>query len=163
MSELGVRRAEARDLMPLLELHLALQDHLESANPDLWRMTRQARQQLEGQLAARIAAPESCILVAEEERCLVGTVSGRIVTNTRYVPARAGVIDQLYVIPGHRRRGIGSLLVTELCRVLLDRGVGDVSLRTVHGNAQAMAFWAARGFTPRIVTLGARLTTGHAE
>ena len=161
MEEIQVRRAEACDLGSLLALHLALQDHLESASPDLWRMTPQARQQLEGQLAARLAAPESCVLVAEDKQWrLVGTASGRIVTNGRYLPARSGVIDQLYVLREHRRRGIGSLLVAELRRFFIGHEIRDVSLRSMYGNAQAEAFWEALGFTPRIVTLGTRLAGG---
>jgi GNAT superfamily N-acetyltransferase len=157
-AEPHIRPARPADLERLLELHLALQDHIEAANPDLWRMTPQARQQLESQLAARLSADGTCALVAEHrQEGVVAMIFGRIVTNSRYVPARAGIIDQVFVHPAHRLQGIGSRLVSELCRFFAAHGVEDVSLRYVSGNGQASAFWAALGFTPRIITVGVRL------
>jgi ribosomal protein S18 acetylase RimI-like enzyme len=161
MSDYHYRRAEACDLESVYALYLALQDHLEAADPDLWRMTPAARQRLRGQLAARLSARESCALVAEhEQQSVVAMILGRIVTNNHYLPARSGSIDQLYVHPAHRRQGIGSQLVAGVWRFFLDHGVEDVALRTMAGNEQAAAFWSALGFTPRILTLGAHLVCG---
>jgi ribosomal protein S18 acetylase RimI-like enzyme len=158
MPDFRVRPAEPGDLPCLVALYLALQDHLESANPDSWRMTRQARLQLESQIRNRLGAADSCVLVAElAQDGLAGMVFGRIVANARYQPACSGVVDQLFVIPERRRGGIGSSLVGELFRFFAARGVDDVSLRTMHGNAEATAFWSALGFAPRILTLGTRL------
>jgi len=156
LPEYTCRPALPGDLDRLLELYLALQDHLEAASPDLWRMAPAARQRLRGQLAARLPARESCTLVAEHgQQGVVAMILGRIVTNNHYLPARTGSIDQLYVHPAHRRQGIGSQLVAGLCRFFLDHGVEDVALRTVAGNEHAAAFWSALDFTPRILTLGA--------
>jgi ribosomal protein S18 acetylase RimI-like enzyme len=143
-------------------MNLALQDHIEGAGHDAWRMSTQARLSLRGQIAARLAAADSLVLVAEQEQDgVVGMAFGRIVTNSRYRPSRTGFIDQLFVLPAHRRLGLGSRLVSELCHFFAAQGVSDVSLRTMHGNAEATAFWAALGFTPRIVTLGTRLPGGR--
>jgi ribosomal protein S18 acetylase RimI-like enzyme len=161
MIDYRTRSAEPGDLPRLLEMNLALQDHLESAGSDSWRMSSQARLSLGGQIAARLAAAGSLALVAEHEQDgVVGMAFGRIVTNSRYVPSRTGFIDQLYILPAHRRRGLGSRLVSEMCGFFVAQGVYDVSLRSMHGNAQATAFWEALGFTPRIVTLGTRLAGG---
>ncbi len=150
-----IRAAQVDDLDRLTELHLSLQDHLEQSNPDLWRMKRQARGNLESQLAARLRADNGCALVAAHgEKGVVGMIFGRIVTNNRYHPSRAGLIDQLYVDEHHRRAGLGSQLVRELCRFFFDQEVDDLSLRYVVGNDEAAGFWTTLGFTPRIVTAG---------
>jgi len=151
-----IRMAERIDLDRLVVLQLALQDHLEASNPSLWRMSDQTRAQLKGQLAARLAAPDSCVLVAEQfEEGAVGVIYGRVATNKGYMPSRTGMVDQAFVQPQHRRRGVGSMLVAELCRFFVGQGIEDLSLRYVTGNEEAAGFWAALGFTPRIVTTGA--------
>jgi ribosomal protein S18 acetylase RimI-like enzyme len=164
----AVRPPVTADLDALLELHWMLQDHLEGANPQLWTVTAEARRNLRGQLAARLRAAESCCVVAIPARVLpasplpsseqvVGMAFGRLVLNKSYTPARTGSIDQLFVHPEHRRRGLGSCLVGELCRFFAALAVDDISLRYVHGNQEAAAFWQAIGFAPRIVTVGANL------
>ncbi len=86
---------------------------------------------------------------------MVGVIYGRVVTNKGYTPSRTGMVDQAFVQPQHRRQGIGARLVAELCRFLAGQGIEDLSLRYVTGNEEAAGFWAALGFTPRIVTVGA--------
>ena len=152
-----IRPAKRSDLDRLVELLLALQDHLEASNLELWRMKSSVRAQLKSQLSARLAADDSCALVAEhDEDGVIGVIFGRVATNKRYVPERAGLVDQAFVRVDHRRKGVGSLLVAELCRFFASKGVDDLSLRYVSGNDDAAAFWASLGFAPRIVTVGAR-------
>jgi len=144
------------DLDRLVELLLALQDLLEAANPDLWQMKGDAKDQFRGQIAARLTASSSCALIAEHEQDgAVGMIFGRVVTNSRYIPDRAGLVDQVFVREDHRRGGVGSGLMSELCRFFAGEGVDDLSLRYVVGNDEAAGFWEALGFAPRIVTAGA--------
>jgi GNAT superfamily N-acetyltransferase len=135
----------------------ALQDHIEAANRDLWRMTDRARTQLRGQLHSRLTASNACALVAvHDEAGVVGAIFGRVVTNNRYTPPRAGVVDQIVVEEGHRRAGVGARLMAGLCSFFAQQGVEDLSLRYVVGNEEAAHFWEALGFAARIVTVGAR-------
>jgi GNAT superfamily N-acetyltransferase len=134
---------------------VALQDHLERANPGLWQMSTQSRMRLKSQLHSRLAAPNGCALVAEHaEAGVVGVIFGRVTVNSRYVPSRAGVIDQAFVEQEHRRAGVGSRLVAELCRYFAAQGVKDLSLRYVVGNGEAAEFWDGLDFEPRIMTVG---------
>jgi ribosomal protein S18 acetylase RimI-like enzyme len=152
-----IRPAEISDLDSLAELLLSLQDHLEASNPDLWRMKPKARKDLKGQIAGRLRDKNSCALVAEHEvDGIIGVIFGRVVTNNRYTPSRAGQVDQAFVRDDHRRAGVGSRLVAELCRFFSAEEVEDISLRYVTGNQEAAHFWSALGFGPRIVTAGGR-------
>jgi GNAT superfamily N-acetyltransferase len=153
----SLRPAQAADLDSLIELLLALQDQIETSNPDLWRMNPDARRNLKGQIGARLKATNSCALVAEhEDDGIVGLIFGRIVVNKRYIPSRAGQIDQAFVRADHRRAGVGSRLVALLFRFFVSEDVEDITLRYVVGNEEAAAFWSALGFSPRIITAGAR-------
>lgn len=155
-----IRPAQAADLDQMTGLVLALQDHIEACNPDLWRMTEQTRANLKGQLAGRLNAPGVCALVAEHEQDgVVGVIFGRIVTNKSYFPERTGLVDQAFVRADHRRLGVGTRLVAELCRFFAQEGVDDLSLRYVVGNEEAAGFWAALGLAPRIITAGAARQT----
>ena len=152
----SLRPAQAADLDSLIELLLALQDQIETSNPDLWRMKPDARRNLKGQIGARLKAANSCALIAEhEEDGIVGVIFGRIIVNNRYTPSRAGQIDQAFVRADHRRAGLGSRLVALLCRFFASEDVDDITLRYVVGNEEAAAFWSALGFSPRIITAGA--------
>jgi len=151
-----VRPARREDLDRLEELYLALQDHLEASNPDVWQKSQEARRALRAQIANRLKGNDSLTLVAEhDEDGVVGVVNGRVVTNSHYVPSRAGTIDQAFVRHDHRRGGVGAALVAAMCRFFAAQGVDDLSLRYVVGNEEAADFWTALGFQPRIVTSGA--------
>jgi len=101
-----LRPARAADLEQLVDLLLALQDHIESSNADLWRMKRDARHNLKGQVSGRLEAANSCALVAEHvEDGVVGLIFGRIIVNNRYTPSRAGQIDQAFVRPDPQTPG----------------------------------------------------------
>lgn len=159
-----IRRAQAFDLDPVCELALALQDHLESVNPDVWRMSLEARGNLKGTIAARLKATGSCALVAEHATDgVVGVIFGRIIANNRYMPSQAGQVDQAFVRANHRRAGVGSMLLRELCRFFVANQVEELTLRYVEGNEEATRFWGAMGFAPRIVTVGASLQIVEAK
>lgn len=153
-----VRPARPGDLDRLVELLLALQDHLEQANAGLWRMKDEARGSLRPQVANRLAAPGGSAVVAEHEtEGVVGVMFGRVVANNRYDPPLTGVVDQVFVRDDHRRRGVATQMMAALCRFFADQGVDDISLRYVAGNHEAAGLWQALGFAPRIITAGARL------
>jgi ribosomal protein S18 acetylase RimI-like enzyme len=155
-SSYKIRKAQGADLDQVCELILALQDHLESTNPDLWRMTPTARENLKGQIATRLTAAKSCTLVAEHnEDGVVGVIFGRIITNHRYSPSRAGQVDQAFVHVDHRRLGLASRLVDGLCQFFAAYHVDQITLRYAERNEEATRFWASLGFKPRIIVTGA--------
>ncbi len=159
-----IRQAQVHDLDRLAELLQALQDHLEASNAHLWRLKPEARSNLKGQIAGRLTAPDCCALVAEHhEDGVIGVIFGRIITNHRYTPSRAGQVDQAFVRADHRRAGVGTQLVAGLCRFFAAEEAEDISLRYVEGNIEAAAFWSALGFLPRIITSGASRQTVESQ
>jgi GNAT superfamily N-acetyltransferase len=58
-------------------------------------------------------------------------------------------IDEFFVTPAFRRRGIGAALLLEAENVLRESGVRRLQLQLGSGNARAREFYAARGYARR--------------
>lgn len=61
-------------------------------------------------------------------------------------PAAAFLGFFMMAVP-YQKKGIGSLIVSELCVALKDQGFEEVRLARVEGNPQPEAFWHKNGFT----------------
>ena len=95
-----------------------------------------------------LAHPEYLILGPEglaEERTYVAEEGGAVVGFASWIVAD-GVfeLEDLFVDPGWRRRGIAAALVNRIAQVLRERGVDRLE---VTANPHAMRFYRAAGFT----------------
>jgi ribosomal protein S18 acetylase RimI-like enzyme len=60
--------------------------------------------------------------------------------------ARPGIyLEDLYVLPEHRRRGWGRALLIDLARVAVERGCGRFEWSVLHWNEPAIAFYRSLG------------------
>ena len=66
-------------------------------------------------------------------------------------------LQQLHVMAGHRRRGVGAALVREVCRVAASRGAREVTLTTFADVPWNAPFYARLGFVPVLEPLPAFL------
>ena len=83
--------------------------------------------------------PGAVTLVATKHGELIGFIVGEC------EPPRAHIIT-LDVLEAHRRHGVGSLLLRETERQLLEQGVRRVGLETATDNPLAIAFWKKHGY-----------------
>jgi GNAT superfamily N-acetyltransferase len=95
-----------------------------------------------------LAHPEYLILGPEglaEGRTYVAEEDGLLVGFATWIEA-AGImeLDDLFVDPGYRRRGIAAVLVSRIVDVLRTRGVDRLE---VTANPHALGFYRAVGFT----------------
>ena len=95
-----------------------------------------------------LAHPEYLILGPEglaEDRTYVAEEDGSVVGLATWVEAR-GIfeLEDLFVDPGWRRRGIATALVSRIVDVLRERGVRCLE---VTANSHASGFYSAAGFT----------------
>jgi len=58
----------------------------------------------------------------------------------------SGWLEELYVLPEFRNRGIGSLLITEFIRVALELGWRAIDLEIESGHEQAASLYERHGF-----------------
>lgn len=98
-----------------------------------------------------IAGPDSIILVAEDGDSLAGLatlVERTILANPVRPERRIAEIDNLVVMPTHRRRGIAGLLLRHAEDWARGRGIGILELGVWEFNAGAAACYEAAGFAP---------------
>lgn len=66
-----------------------------------------------------------------------------------YTPAgEPPMLIAMWVGPGHRGRGVGDLLITEVLRCAAESGWSEVVLRVADGNDAARKLFIRHGFTP---------------
>ncbi|XP_022827214.1 diamine acetyltransferase 2-like [Spodoptera litura] len=85
-----------------------------------------------------------------------GEVVGHALCNRAYSSwtRRAFYVEDLYVQPRARRRGVGICLLRELCRMAVQEGVHRVDWHVLEENAQALAFYSRLGARDLRVTEG---------
>lgn len=92
------------------------------------------------------------LLVARDE-AIVGFVMYHVETGLYEQDATRGIIDNVYVEPAARGRGIGSTLLEAAETALIDDGVDVLSLSVLADNEAARRLYARHGYTPHRVEL----------
>lgn len=69
------------------------------------------------------------------------------------VAGEVAEVDSLYVAPESRGAGAGRRLMEAACAWLDERGCRTVEVNVVHGNEEALRFYAKLGFLPRSINL----------
>lgn len=154
-----VRKATTIDQEKIVNLRIQLQQHGEQSNPLIWRITKAGRQKLVHDVSHLLTDDTSLVIVAEQDNNIVGFAYGQILRRTEYKPNKAGIIGMIFVLENHRRHGIGTQLIHELCKYFEAENVSHISLRYVLGNKEAEAFWQHLGFTPILYTSATNLET----
>lgn len=93
-------------------------------------------------LPGAYAPPEGCILLAEKEEEIVGCVA------LRPLDRQICEMKRLYVMPGHRNRKIGRLLVEAVIHQARDYGYKRLRLDTIESMNAAQSLYRSLGFRP---------------
>jgi GNAT superfamily N-acetyltransferase len=133
----------------------ALQQTMERENPALWPMTEERTLALPEFFANCVQDPDVRVLVASTEGKIVATITGRV-GQGRDVAA-FGLVDDAWVDPEHRGRGLCRLLLSTLIEFFRERDLSKLQLGYIHGG-EAGAVWQRLGFSPVVVTANAALT-----
>jgi GNAT superfamily N-acetyltransferase len=152
---MDIRQATQGDRPHLIRMRLALQDHLESSNPRLWRITPQGKPFQEKYVDDFLR--DEWTYVAEHDGAPVAYIHGVVEHRTHLTPAAVGLLNGIYVDPPHRRQGTATALVATLLRRFQEHGATEVNLRYIIGNPEGEKFWNRLGLTPNIITANAPL------
>ena len=162
---LSIRRATQADIESLVEMRLRLQRHMEASNSRLWGISETKISAMPEFYRVGINDPNALLLVVQghESEDLAGMGLGRICRHGEYVPSASGRIDDIWIEPALRRKGVGTRLVTELLKFFRLRGIEALVLDYAEGNVEAEAMWRRFGFAPVLITATTALTDAEAE
>jgi len=157
-----IRTAEVEDIDALVWMRMALQEHLEKCDPEVWRISEKGQSITRQEITARLASGNNRFVIAETEgKRPIGMVLAEIVTNEYIEPSVYGHIHWLYVKESERRLGIGRILVRRSCDFFRARGIEQITVGYVVRNTEAANFWPALGFEPRLLQAGVSIDELH--
>jgi GNAT superfamily N-acetyltransferase len=142
-----IRPATPDDRSHLIRMRVALQRHLEAANPRIWRTTPQAQPFLEKHVDDLLR--DEYTYIAEHDSKPVAYIHGNV---THLTPTNIGHLNGIYVDPPHRRHGTATALLTTLLRRYREHGATEVNLKYIIGNPEGENLWKNLGLTPIIIT-----------
>jgi ribosomal protein S18 acetylase RimI-like enzyme len=149
-----VRAATAADLPELKRMRVGLQDLLAEKDPRVWRLSPELIHTLDQFYAKIMEKDENRIFVAADAGDKpVAMLMVRILDSPHMDPRPFGRIDDAWVDPEHRARGVMTTLVEEACRFLAARNVSMVMLDWANNNPPSGECWQKLGFKP-LMTMG---------
>ncbi len=129
---LSVEDAQPADCLSIRQLAV-------DANIDAWS---------EADYASEMARPDSSVLKATDSGELVGFLVARIVPGGTEHPDAE--LYNIGIARGHKRQGIGTLLLLTLLEKLAERGVRNLWLEVRESNSEAISFYSRHGFTAEV-------------
>jgi GNAT superfamily N-acetyltransferase len=152
--EIRVRRASRADLDTVV--HLGMESVHYHASIELSMLVpREESKKMRKRFEAILDAPqESTIIIAERARQIVGFYSLYIqaIDNTwtppLFAPGRYGLIAEVSVDKGERRKGVGHRLFSAAEQWFRERGAHHIWLIYLPANPLSSKFWQSRAFVP---------------
>jgi GNAT superfamily N-acetyltransferase len=112
-------------------------------------------------LAERIGSSEHLIMVARAARRPVGLITATIRLSVVFGASTRGLLENLVVLEGWRRRGIGRRLVSAAAMWCETHGAEALEMAVAVRNEEALAFWRAVGFEPVLTWLYGPVREGN--
>ena len=135
-----MRPAKERDIERLVRL---AEEFMAGEGP------RETRLQI---LKENLRRPDYMLLVAESGSGVIGFVDLWIIDDFVH-GSKLGYIQNLYVAPAHRRRGVAASLLTELIELSRERRVAEIHVITDPDNVAAVKLYRRCGFVKEWLAL----------
>jgi GNAT superfamily N-acetyltransferase len=120
--------------------------------PRLWKLTRRQLQTMHRLYANVMANEMNTLLVAADGRDRpIGMIMVRTLNAKHMNPTRMGRIDDAWVEPRWRRRGVMRQLVRAACDFVERHGARDMMLDYSIRNLVSVKAWTGLGFRPTVM------------
>ena len=93
------------------------------------------------------------ILVARIGGEAIGFMNGRVIRDPEVFEEAYGFIDNAYVRPPSRRKGVGRALLRRAEAWYESNGVAEIRLSVYAANNLGVRFWELAGFEPQSITM----------
>ena len=149
---MNIREYRPADLDAILRLWQAMVEHHRPINHALYHVHGTATETYERWLLRRIKEDRAQVWIAETAGQVVGYVMTMMgYRSPVYSVNNVGMICDLIVDSRNRRVGVGRTLVSHAVLAMLNQGMETVQVNYDHENEEAVAFWRAMGFAPRLI------------
>jgi len=133
------------------------QNDVYSLNFPDFRMTRSFLIGFEDGVRQGLANPDHGLFVLEDGDRLVGFL-WIVIYVSPWTGERYGYVNNIYVVPSHRGRGLGRFMMEYTDRFLRERGVFSVRLTVTAANTVAVHLYERVGFRVERYEMEKRLT-----
>lgn len=158
MDNYKVREARRDELKLLAAMRRKLGDFLRSQDKDLWELSKDEMSRQAERYSEVMDSGKGKLLVAVDAQDRpVGMIMVRLLENPRVEPGRFGRIDDAWVEPEHRRRGLMRELVRAAADYAQGQGFGLMMLDWSVKNVASERCWRGLGFSP-MITVGTAST-----
>lgn len=138
------RLATKKDAQGIAEMYLELFRHVyKTSGGNLQRLLKYVQR--------RLKRRNYFIFVASEDRRIVGTIAVQLHGRT------VGSVDDAYVKPTFRRKGVMRGLENNAVQLLKGRGVSTIELSVRVDNEEGMGTWPALGYEPYKILMKKRI------
>ncbi len=145
-----IRRLAESDYDEVLELYVALDELHIQARPDFFVHRGKEEVYPKEAFIQNLARPDDFELGAFEDGQLVGIVRATLWEESGMVKGlKAVCLDDIYVLPACRRRGIAAKLFAEVETWAKEQGAVRLDVYTWDFNKGAVAMYHAMGMTPQ--------------
>jgi ribosomal protein S18 acetylase RimI-like enzyme len=152
MGDYSVRQARPEEMTQLAAMRGRLGRHLKQHDPQIWELSADEMAHQAERYAEVAASGKGRVLVAVDGKdCAVGMIIVRLLENPRIEPGRFGRVDDAWVEPRHRRRGLMRRLIAAAADYCEQSGFDRVMLDWSVKNVASARCWRGIGFRPLVV------------
>ena len=155
--ELSIRPATVADTDALADLWVDLAEGQRAHGSHL--LPRENRERIRESIGRH--AVSGGVVVASRSDRVVGFVMFSMEQRLYATTLDRGVVHNLFVLPEHRGREIGSRLLAAAESGLVAEGAEAISLETLSANEAARRFYRAHGYKPHRVEFEKRVETDN--
>ncbi len=146
-----IRNATIDDFEQIKDIKLKAKASEAKYNTSI-RPLRENRERYFSYLRNDLTNQDRAVLIVIDRDKPVGMITGRIYrTLLIRIRRREGRISNLFVLPGHRKKGVAAELVRELLKWFREKKIKDVRLAVHSGNAPALQMFGKLGFREYLI------------
>ena len=150
MDQVEIRKLAEHDYGQVIELYAQLDEFHVQGRPDCFVHREKEEIYPKDAFLHNLAYPGSLDLGAFDNELLIGFVSATLWEKSfSRNDLKTVCLDNIYVLPGHRRGGIAAKLFAEVEAWARDQGAVRLELHTWDFNKGAIAMYEQMGMTPQ--------------